>query len=130
MSLQLPGFRFHPTGESILTNPPLSWLLLLGALTAFAPMSIDMYLPSLPAIAAAFATDSAAAQYTLASFFIGLALGQAVYGPLADRYGRKPPLYAGLALYIVASIGCALAPDIATLTVLRFVQAIGVAPAW
>ena len=125
MSLQLPGFRFHPTGESILTNPPLSWLLLLGALTAFAPMSIDMYLPSLPAIAAAFATDSAAAQYTLASFFIGLALGQAVYGPLADRYGRKPPLYAGLALYIVASIGCALAPDIATLTVLRFVQAIG-----
>ena len=51
MSLQLPGFRFHPTGESILTNPPLSWLLLLGALTAFAPMSIDMYLPSLPAIA-------------------------------------------------------------------------------
>ncbi len=125
MGLQSPGFRFHATGEPVLTQPPLSWLLLLGALTAFAPMSIDMYLPSLPAIAAAFAADPAAAQYTLASFFVGLALGQAIYGPLADRYGRKPPLYAGLALYIVASIGCALAPDIATLTALRFVQAAG-----
>ncbi len=125
MGLQSPDFRFHATGEPALTQPSLSWLLLLGALTAFAPMSIDMYLPSLPAIAAAFAADPAAAQYTLASFFIGLALGQAVYGPLADRYGRKPPLYAGLALYIVASVGCALAPDIATLTALRFVQAAG-----
>ncbi|MCB1824043.1 MAG: Bcr/CflA family efflux MFS transporter [Candidatus Competibacteraceae bacterium] len=125
MSLQLPDFRRHPPGAPILTHPPLSWLLLLGALTAFAPMSIDMYLPSLPAIATTFAADPAAAQYTLASFFTGLALGQAVYGPLADRYGRKPPLYAGLTLYIVASIGCALAPDIATLTMLRFVQATG-----
>ena len=88
-------------------------------------MSIDMYLPSLPAIAAAFAADPAAAQYTLASFFVGLALGQAIYGPLADRHGRKPPLYAGLTLYIVASVGCALAPDMATLTALRFVQAAG-----
>ena len=84
-----------------------------------------MYLPSLPTIAAEFGGNPAAAQFTLASFFIGLALGQALHGPLADRYGRKPPLYAGLALYTVASVGCALAPDIATLTVLRFVQAVG-----
>ncbi len=92
---------------------------------AFAPMSIDMYLPGLPAIAAEFGVKTAAAQYTLASFFVGLALGQAIHGPLADRYGRKPPLYAGLALYVVASIGCALAADIVTLTALRFVQAVG-----
>ena len=92
---------------------------------AFAPMSIDMYLPGLPAIAAEFGAEPAAAQFTLASFFIGMALGQAIHGPLADRYGRKPPLYAGLALFVVASVGCALAPDVATLTALRFLQAVG-----
>lgn len=92
---------------------------------AFAPMSIDMYLPGLPTIAAEFGVETAAAQYTLASFFIGLALGQAVHGPLADRYGRKPPLYAGLMLYTIASVGCALASDIVTLTALRFAQAVG-----
>ena len=92
---------------------------------AFAPMSIDMYLPSLPTIAAEFGGDPAAAQFTLASFFIGLALGQIAHGPLADRYGRKPPLYAGLTLYIVASAGCALAPDITSLTIWRFIQAVG-----
>ncbi|MGB2971105.1 MAG: multidrug effflux MFS transporter, partial [Candidatus Competibacter sp.] len=108
-----------------MNNPPLSWLLILGALTAFAPMSIDMYLPGLPAIAAGFETAPSAAQFTLASFFVGLALGQAIHGPLADRFGRKPPLYAGLALYVIASVGCALAPDIAALTILRFVQAAG-----
>jgi DHA1 family bicyclomycin/chloramphenicol resistance-like MFS transporter len=100
-------------------------LLILGALIAFAPMSIDMYLPGLPAIAAEFGAETSAAQFTLASFFIGLALGQAIHGPLADRYGRKPPLYAGLALYVAASIGCALAPDLTTLIVLRFLQAVG-----
>jgi DHA1 family bicyclomycin/chloramphenicol resistance-like MFS transporter len=94
-------------------------------LMAFAPMSIDMYLPGLPAIATEFGGQTAAAQFTLASFFIGLALGQAIHGPLADRYGRKPPLYAGLALYTAASVGCALAPDVATLTALRFMQALG-----
>ncbi|HCB15317.1 MAG TPA: Bcr/CflA family drug resistance efflux transporter [Gammaproteobacteria bacterium] len=88
-------------------------------------MSIDMYLPGLPAIAADFGVETSAAQFTLSSFFIGLALGQAIHGPLADRYGRKPPLYAGLALYVITSIGCALAPDMTTLTVLRFVQAVG-----
>ena len=108
-----------------MSDPPLSWLLILGALTAFAPMSIDMYLPALPAIAADFGTASSAAQFTLASFFVGLALGQAIHGPLADRFGRKPPLYAGLTLYVIASVGCALAPDIAALTALRFVQAAG-----
>lgn len=88
-------------------------------------MSIDMYLPSLPTIATSFGVAPAAAQFTLASFFIGLALGQAIHGPLADRFGRKPPLYAGLILYVIMSVGCAFATDIATLTILRFLQATG-----
>ncbi|MCB1770840.1 MAG: multidrug effflux MFS transporter [Candidatus Competibacteraceae bacterium] len=88
-------------------------------------MSIDMYLPGLPAIAADFGAATSAAQFTLTSFFIGLALGQALHGPLADRYGRKPPLYIGLALYVATSIGCALATDMVTLIGLRFVQAVG-----
>lgn len=88
-------------------------------------MSIDMYLPGLPAIAREFGAPTSTAQFTLSSFFIGLALGQTVHGPLADRYGRKPPLYAGLILYIFASVGCALATDLSTLIVLRFLQAVG-----
>jgi DHA1 family bicyclomycin/chloramphenicol resistance-like MFS transporter len=99
--------------------------LVLGALTAFGPMSIDMYLPSLPALARALQTDPASAQMTLAAFFIGMALGQVLYGPLADRFGRKPPLYAGIVLYVLASIWCALAPDIRMLIAARFIQALG-----
>lgn len=91
---------------------------------AFAPMSIDTYLPGLPAIAAEFRADPSVVQFTLASFFIGMALGQMIHGPLADRYGRKPPLYVGLALFVLASVGCALAADITTLIVLRFAQAV------
>ncbi|MFZ1643515.1 MAG: Bcr/CflA family multidrug efflux MFS transporter [Candidatus Contendobacter sp.] len=115
----------QPVPEHLPTTPSLSWLLILGALIAFAPMSIDMYLPSLPTIAAEFGAEASAAQFTLSSFFIGLALGQAIHGPLADRHGRKPPLYAGLALYIAASVGCALAPNMTALVALRFVQAVG-----
>jgi DHA1 family bicyclomycin/chloramphenicol resistance-like MFS transporter len=98
--------------------------LILAALVAFAPMSIDMYLPALPALERFFATDTASVQHTLASFFLGLAVGQLLYGPLADRYGRKPPLYAGLALYVAASAACAVASDIDALIVLRFLQAL------
>jgi DHA1 family bicyclomycin/chloramphenicol resistance-like MFS transporter len=99
-------------------------MLILGALTAFAPMSIDMYLPSLPTLERYFATDTASVQLTLAAFFIGLAVGQAFYGPLADRVGRKPPIYFGLVLYVLASAGCALAQNIESLIALRFVQAV------
>ncbi len=98
--------------------------LILSALVAFAPMSIDMYLPALPALERYFATDTASVQHTLAAFFTGLAVGQLLYGPLADRYGRKPPLYFGLALYILASAACALAPNIGSLIALRFLQAV------
>lgn len=104
---------------------PLSLILVLGGLAAFAPLSIDLYLPAFPAIAADLGVPAGQVQYTLAAYFLGMALGQAVHGPLADRFGRKPPLYAGLALYLLASIGCALATDVAVLTALRFVQALG-----
>lgn len=99
--------------------------LVLGALTAFAPLSIDMYLPSLPSIQRELGTTAANTQLTLASFFAGLGVAQLAYGPLADRFGRKPPLYVGLVLYVLASLGCGVAPSIETLIVLRFVQASG-----
>src|SRR5215831_9744673 len=94
--------------------------LILGSLTAFGPLSIDMYLPGLPTIAREFQADTATAQLTLALFFVGLAVGQALYGPIADRLGRKRPLLAGCALYMAASLACALAPSIEMLMALRF----------
>ena len=100
-------------------------IVILGALIASAPMSIDMYLPALPTLETVFAASAAEVQLTLASFFLGFAVGQGIYGPLADRFGRKPPLYAGLALYAAASAACALAPSVGVLTGLRLVQALG-----
>jgi DHA1 family bicyclomycin/chloramphenicol resistance-like MFS transporter len=102
-----------------------SLLLILGALSAFAPMSIDMYLPALPTLSTVFQASAAQVQWTLASFFIGFAIGQALLGPLTDRYGRKWPLYLSLVLFVAASIGCSLAPSVLALTILRFLQALG-----
>ncbi|WP_437810502.1 multidrug effflux MFS transporter [Sorangium sp. So ce1078] len=99
--------------------------LILGALTALGPLSIDMYLPSLPTLQRELGTTASAVQLTLAVYFAGLGLGQLAYGPLTDRFGRKRPLYAGLALYVLASIGCALAPNVQSLIALRFLQAVG-----
>ena len=100
-------------------------IVLLGLLTAFGPMSIDMYLPAFPAIAQEFGVDIAAVQYTLAAYNVGLALGQLLYGPLADQWGRKPNLLAGMALYAVAALGCAWAGSVNSLVLLRLLQAIG-----
>jgi DHA1 family bicyclomycin/chloramphenicol resistance-like MFS transporter len=100
-------------------------MLALGALSAFAPMSIDLYLPALPALEAALHADATSIQWTLAAFFLGFAAGQVLYGPITDRYGRKPPLYVGLVIYIAASIGCAYAPSAGALIALRLVQALG-----
>ncbi|MBR0672185.1 Bcr/CflA family multidrug efflux MFS transporter [Neoroseomonas soli] len=99
--------------------------LVLGALAGIGPFSIDMYLPALPALGASLGASPGAVQGTLAIYFLGLACGQVVYGPLADRYGRRGPLFAGLGLYTVAAVACALAPDIQALTVARLVQALG-----
>lgn len=100
-------------------------IVILGALTAFTPLSVDMYLPALPALETEFHTTTAAAQRTLTAFFAGFALGQLFYGPLSDRYGRKLPLYVSLSLFAIASAACALAPDVATLSGARFMQAFG-----
>lgn len=100
-------------------------ILVLGALTAFAPLSIDMYLPSLPALERELVAPAAAVKLTLSAFLIGLAAGQLLYGPLSDRFGRRAPLMAGVALYTVASIGCALAASVEALIALRVLQALG-----
>jgi len=100
-------------------------IVLLGAVTAFAPMSIDMYLPSLPVLGDEFGASAGHVQLSVATFFLGLAIGQGFYGPLSDRFGRTRPLYAGLALFVCASIACALAPSINFLIAMRFFQALG-----
>ena len=99
--------------------------VILGALTAMGPLAIDMYLPALPAIALDLHTSAASVQVSLAVYFIGIACGQAFYGPLSDRWGRKPALDFGLLLFSTSSVGCALAQDVGTLIALRFLQALG-----
>jgi DHA1 family bicyclomycin/chloramphenicol resistance-like MFS transporter len=100
-------------------------VIILAVLSLIAPLAIDMYLPALPFIAAGLSATDAQAQLTLPTYFAGFAIGQAFYGPIADRFGRKPPLYFGLGIYIAASLGCALAPNVETLIALRFLQAAG-----
>lgn len=101
------------------------WLILMGALTAIGPLSIDMYLPAFPAIASGLGAHSSEVERTLAAYLLGMAVAQLIYGPLADRFGRKPPLYGALVLYILASAGCAIAPNVEFLTVSRIFQAMG-----
>jgi DHA1 family bicyclomycin/chloramphenicol resistance-like MFS transporter len=98
---------------------------LLGLLTAMGPLATDMYLPSLPIMAREFGVTADVAQYTLSSFLLGFAAGQLIYGPLGDRFGRRPVLLAGLALFTVASAVCAIAPTADALIAARFVQALG-----
>jgi len=98
---------------------------MLGSLAAFAPLSIDMYLPSMPQLEGVFHATSGQVQWSLAAFFLGFALGQTLYGPVTDRFGRKPPLYFGMSLYVLSSLGCALAPNIWTLAFFRLTQALG-----
>lgn len=107
------------------TSSRRQFILILGALAAIGPLSIDMYLPSLPAIGQTLGADAASVQLTVTSYFIGLAFGQLAYGPISDRIGRKPPLLFGLALFTLASIGCMFARDVNALIVLRVLQALG-----
>ena len=104
---------------------PWRLVLLLGALTAFAPMSIDMYLSSLPSIGRTLHAGPEQTQATLAAFFAGMAIGQVIYGPASDRFGRRPPLLIGVAVFVAASVVCALASSVEVLIAARFVQALG-----
>jgi DHA1 family bicyclomycin/chloramphenicol resistance-like MFS transporter len=99
-----------------------SVVLILGALSAFGPLSIDMYLPGLPSLGRTLGAPAWAVQLTLTACLAGLAIGQVLAGPLSDRFGRRRPLLAGVALYAVASLLCAAAPSVALLVGLRFVQ--------
>jgi DHA1 family bicyclomycin/chloramphenicol resistance-like MFS transporter len=100
------------------------WLLILAALIAIGPLSIDMYLPAFASLERDLAAAPGSAELSLAGFFIGIALGQLCWGPLADRFGRRPPLFFSLSLFALASLGCALANDLTTLVAWRVVQAL------
>jgi len=108
-------------------SPPKSFPVtaLLTALVALGPISTDLYLPSLPSLARYFAVGVDDIQLTLSVFLVGLATAQLVWGPLSDRFGRRPVLLVGLAIYVIASFVCMLSPSVPVLVVARFVQAVG-----
>ena len=113
--------------ESPPASPQSPWgtVVLLGSLTAMGPLAIDMYLSSLPAIGVSLHASAAQTQGTMAAFLAGMAVGQVFYGPASDRVGRRPPILLGVAIFIIASAGCALAPTPELLLVARFIQALG-----
>jgi MFS transporter, DHA1 family, multidrug resistance protein len=100
-------------------------IFIFGFLSAITPLSIDIYLPALPMLRQALAAEEAQTLLTLSAFFVGFGAGQLLLGPLSDRFGRKRPLFAGLVLFIVASVGCALATNISAIVFWRFIQAFG-----
>ena len=110
-------------------SPFLRSAVVLGLLCATGPLAIDMFLPAMPTIAENLGGTMAGAQLTISAYFIAYGLAQMVYGPVADVVGRKPPLIAGLVLFLAGSIGCALAPDMNWLVAARVVQALGGAAA-
>ncbi|MEO9529091.1 multidrug effflux MFS transporter [Roseibium sp.] len=101
--------------------------VVLGLLAVVGPFAIDLYLPAMPEIVRDLNTDDAAVHMTFTVYFIAFGLAQMIYGPLADRFGRKMPVFIGLVVFIAGSALCAAAPDVSTLTIGRFVQALGAA---
>ena len=99
----------------------LALTLLLSLLTALGPLTMDMYLPSLPAIGRALDASTAAVQLTISSYLLGFAVGQILYGPLSDRVGRRPVILAALVIYVAATVVCAVAQTIGILIAVRFV---------
>jgi DHA1 family bicyclomycin/chloramphenicol resistance-like MFS transporter len=100
-------------------------IAILGMLTAFAPLATDMYLPAFDLMAHSFGISEGGVEITLSIFFLGLAIGQAIYGPLIDRFGRRAPLFFGIGLYLATTLLCLLVREIRVFTVLRFLQAVG-----
>lgn len=122
-----PAPTVETPGDLMSRGQQLRLVLVLGSLIAIGPLTIDMYLPALPAITADLETTSAAVQLTLTGTLAGLALGQLLIGPLSDAVGRRPPLLAGIALHILASLLCVVAPTVQVVGVLRVLQGLGVA---
>lgn len=100
-------------------------ILILGALATISPFSIDMYLPGFPALAKDLNTTIDKVQLSLTAYLVGISIGQILYGPLLDRFGRKAPLYVGLFIYVAASVGCAFTHSVSALIAMRFLQALG-----
>lgn len=117
----------HHPGDSLTPRQRLVYILVLGALTALGPFTIDLYLPAFPEVEADFGVSDAAIQLTLTATMLGFAAGQLFVGPLSDRVGRRMPLIIATALHVVASLGVFLAPTIETLLVFRLVQGAGAA---
>ena len=113
------------SGTNSETDFSQRWILLLALLTALGPLSIDMYLPALPQMAEDFQVSTQQVANSLPAYFLGLAIGQLIYGPVSDRIGRKKPLYFGLILYVVASFLCVFADNEWSLIAARVLQALG-----
>ena len=109
----------HDAGAA---RPPTYTVVVLGLLTMFGPLSLDLYLPALPQLADDRGVSASAAQLSITACLVGLAVGQLVAGPLSDRLGRRRPLMLGLLAYLLASVACALAPSVTVLVVLRLIQ--------
>ena len=120
-----PATRRASRAQPRMNSSLLRNALILGLLSALGPFAIDMYLPALPAIGADLHAGTREVQASLMAFFIAIGVCQLVYGPLADMYGRKRPLYFGLTLFALGSIGCSLAPNIESLVVFRFIEGVG-----
>ncbi|ALV43728.1 MFS transporter [Pseudarthrobacter sulfonivorans] len=114
-------------GDSLTRRRKLLYILLLGALTALGPFTIDLYLPAFPALEASLGVTEAQVQLTLAGTTVGFALGQLVVGPFSDKFGRRLPLILATALHIVSSVGAALSTDISTLGLFRVLMGVGAA---
>lgn len=123
----MPDVRPNSLGDSLSRGQLLTYVLVLGALTALGPFTVDLYLPAFPALESSFGVDASSVQLTLTGTMVGFAVGQLIMGPLSDRLGRRVPLVLATLVHIAASIGIALAPTILVLGILRIVQGFGAA---
>ncbi|QSB16188.1 multidrug effflux MFS transporter [Natronosporangium hydrolyticum] len=129
MSATLAADPISPPGDELSGSRRLRLILVLGSLVAIGPLTIDMYLPALPALTEELQTTNTAAKMTLTGTLLGLGLGQLVIGPLSDSLGRRGPLLAGLVVHVLASALCVFAPTIGALSLFRVLQGLGVAAA-
>jgi DHA1 family bicyclomycin/chloramphenicol resistance-like MFS transporter len=127
LKMHFARFRLH---DFTIMREKRLIIWILGALATVTPFAIDLYLPAFTQIAIDFGTTPSTVSLSVSSYFIGMAIGQILYGPLLDRFGRKRPLYVGLVVFILASIGCMQSESVDIMIGLRFLQALGGSVAW